>query len=57
METNASDFTISANYSVGNLTIIPEIRFDTNDENVFLDSDGVASDNLASFILAFTYGF
>jgi len=57
IETNASDFTISANYSVGNLTIIPEIRFDTNDESVYLDADGAASDNLASFILAFTYGF
>ena len=56
-ETNASDFTLSANYSIGNLTIIPEIRFDTNDENVFLDADGVATDNLASFLVAFTYAF
>lgn len=56
-ETNASDFTITANYSVGNLTIIPEIRFDTNDEDVFLDSDGAPSSSLASFVLAFTYGF
>jgi len=56
-ETNASDFTLSANYSIGNLTIIPEVRIDTNDENVFLDSDGAATDGLASFVLAFTYGF
>ena len=56
-ETNASDFTLSANYSIGNLTIIPEIRIDTNDENVFLDADGEATDGLASFVLAFTYGF
>lgn len=56
-ETNASDFTISANYSIGNLTIIPEVRLDTNDENVFLDADGAATDGLASFVLAFTYGF
>jgi len=56
-ETNATDFTISANYSIGNLTLIPEIRLDTNDENVFLDSDGAATDGLASFVLAMTYGF
>ena len=56
-ETNASDFTITANYSVGNLTIIPEFRIDTNDEDVFLDSDGAASSSLASFVLAFAYGF
>ena len=55
--TNASDFTISGNYTVGNLTIIPEFRIDTNDEDVFLDSDGAASSSLASFVLAFAYGF
>jgi len=54
-ETNATDFTISANYSIGNLTLIPEIRLDTNDENVFLDSDGAATDGLASFVLAMTF--
>jgi len=56
-ETNASDFTLSGNYSIGNLTIIPEIRIDTNSEDVFLDNDGAASSSLASFVLAFTYGF
>ena len=56
-ETNASDFTLSANYSVGNLTIIPEFRIDTNDEDVFTEDDGTPSSSLASFVLAFTYGF
>ncbi|MEM6319177.1 MAG: outer membrane beta-barrel protein [Bacteroidota bacterium] len=57
MENNVSDFTLSANYSIGNLTIIPEIRIDSSDEDVFLDSDGAASSSLASFLMAFTYSF
>lgn len=56
-ETNASDFTLSANYTIGNLTIIPEFRIDTNDEDVFTDKDGAASSSLSSFVLAFAYGF
>jgi len=56
-DTNASDFTISANYSIGNLTIIPEFRIDTNDNDVFTDSDYNPSSSLSSFVLAFAYGF
>ncbi|MEZ5045221.1 MAG: outer membrane beta-barrel protein [Saprospiraceae bacterium] len=54
---NASDFTLTGNYTTGNLTIIPEIRFDTNSEDVFVDKDGAPSSGLASFLLAFVYGF
>ena len=43
------DFTISANYMVGNLTIIPEFRLDS------FSDDGV--DGLSSFTLAAVYGF
>jgi len=56
-QTNASDFTLSGNYSIGNLTIIPEFRIDTNENDVFTDKDGNASSSLASFVLAFAYGF
>ncbi len=50
------DFTISANYTVGNLTIIPEFRLDSFSENVI--PDGVeTTDGLSSFVLAAVYGF
>lgn len=55
--TNASDFTLSANYTIGNLTIIPEFRLDTNDNDVFTDKDFNPSSSLSSFVLAFAYGF
>jgi len=43
------DFTISGNYSVGNLTIIPEFRIDSfSDDSV---------DGLSAFTLAAVYGF
>jgi len=54
--TNASDFTLSANYTIGNLTIIPEFRLDTNDNDVFTDKD-LNRSSLSSFVLAFAYGF
>lgn len=54
---NAFDFTLTGNYSVGNLTIIPEIRIDNTSEDVFLDTDGAASGSLASFLVAFVYSF
>ena len=56
-DTNASDFTLSANYTIGNLTIIPEFRLDTNDNDVFTDKDFNPSSSLSSFVLAFAYGF
>jgi len=56
-DTNAADFTLTGSYTTGNLTIIPEIRFDSVSEDVFFDGDGAPSGNLASFLLAFVYGF
>jgi len=53
---NVLDFTISANYSVGNLTIIPEFRIDAVSEDVFLDGTDL-SGSLTSFVLAAVYGF
>ncbi len=48
------DVTLSANYSTGNLTIIPEIRLDSASADLF---DGGTSSSLSSFVLAAVYGF
>lgn len=49
--------TLSLNYKVGNLTIIPEIRYDSSSEDTFFDSDAVASGSNAFVLLATTYTF
>lgn len=51
--------TFSGNYKVGNMTIIPEIRFDAfSDDIVVTDAiAGEVSSSLASFVLAAVYGF
>lgn len=49
--------TLSANFKVDNLTIIPEIRLDNAKDNIFLKNDGTATKSTASFILAATYKF
>ena len=51
------DFTLTGNYSVGNLSIKPELRLDSVSENVFIDRDLAPTDNLSSFILAVVYAF
>ncbi len=51
-------FTLSGNYNVGNLTIIPELRLDSGSEDfTFVDSDLENSSSLVSFLLAAVYGF
>ena len=50
------DFTISANYSVGSLTIIPEFRLDSFSKDV-IPNDGSLESSLSSFVLAAVYGF
>lgn len=51
------DFTLTGNYSIGNLSIKPELRLDSVSENVFIDRDLAPTDNLSSFILAVVYAF
>lgn len=51
------DFTLTGSYTVGNLTIKPELRLDKVSEDVFLDSDLNFQDNLSSFVLAAIYAF
>jgi len=58
-EENVIDLTLSANYKVGNLTIIPEFRVDMFSYDaivVDVENDEVGS-TLASFILAAVYSF
>lgn len=49
--------TLSLNYKVGNLTIIPEIRYDSSSEDTFLDSDALPTSSNAYVLLATTYTF
>nr|WP_321221965.1 outer membrane beta-barrel protein [uncultured Psychroserpens sp.] len=49
--------TLSANYKVDNLTIIPEIRLDSWSEEFYFDNDLEPSKNLASFLIAAVYKF
>ncbi|XLS28119.1 porin [Flavobacteriaceae bacterium M23B6Z8] len=51
------DVTLTGSYTVGDLTIKPELRLDSVSEDVFLDSDLDPTDNLASFVLAAIYTF
>lgn len=51
------DFTLTGSYTVGGLIIKPELRLDSISEEVFLDRDLQATDNLSSFVLAAIYAF
>ena len=57
---NVIDVTLSANYKIGNLTIIPEVRLDKfSSDLVFPDGLDLTNtqDNLTSFLLAAVYSF
>lgn len=49
--------TLSGNYKVGGLTIIPEIRFDKTSEDSYTDKDGDATDTMTTLTLAAVYKF
>lgn len=51
--------TLSGNYTVGDLTIIPELRLDSSSDNFFADKGSATLDNssLASFVIAAVYKF
>lgn len=58
------DLTLSANYTVGNLTIIPEFRVDLVSDTggdpageAFTDKEGEPTSTLASFLVAAVYAF
>jgi len=54
---NVTEFTLSANYKVGALTILPELRYDKLSGNGFADKDGVGTDSMISGTLAAIYKF
>ncbi len=57
---NVLDFTLSANYTVGNMTIIPEVRIDafSYEDAVITDAlNSEAAKSLSSFVLAVVYAF
>jgi Putative beta-barrel porin-2, OmpL-like. bbp2 len=54
---NVTAFTLSGNYKVEGLTIIPELRFDSASENTFFDKDYKATKTLPTANLAFVYKF
>jgi len=49
--------TVSANFRIDNLTIIPELRFDSAKGNVFAKSDGSPTSSTGTFLLAAVYKF
>lgn len=49
--------TLSLNYKVGNLTIIPEFRVDAASEDIFSNSEAVSKGVTAYALLATTYSF
>jgi hypothetical protein len=49
--------TLTGRYSVGDLTIIPELRLDSASEDLFVDGDGGATGALSAFNLAAVYTF
>jgi len=55
---NVLDVTLSGNYKVGSLTIIPELRLDQTSEDTFVEKSNTGmSKSLSSFVLAAVYSF
>ncbi len=54
---NVLDVTLTGQYKVGDLTIIPELRLDSASEDTFVDNDLDATKSLSSFVLAAVYSF
>jgi hypothetical protein len=55
--TNVFDVTLSPNFRIGNLTIIPEIRLDNAKTEIFSNEDGKGTKSTFTGILAATYHF
>jgi hypothetical protein len=57
-DTSVTAFTLSGNYKINGLTIIPEFRLDSNsDEVMFVDSNLAPSKSASQVLLALVYGF
>ena len=51
------DFTLTGQYKVGDLTIIPEFRLDSTSEDRFINRDLEMTKSLSSFVLGAVYSF
>lgn len=49
--------TLSANFKIASLTLIPELRFEKASEEIYLRSSGQGTKNAASFLMAAVYKF
>lgn len=49
--------TLSANYKIDDLTIIPEIRIDNGSNDIFVDNNLAPQNTLSSFLIAAIYSF
>ena len=56
-DANAFEFTLTGNYAIGDLMIIPEFRIDSTSEDTFLNDDLEPTGSLASFLVAAVYKF
>ena len=49
--------TLTGSYTIDNLTIKPELRLDSNSEEVYIDNDSMATKSLSTFLVAAIYKF
>ena len=56
-EPNVFGLTLTGSYTIENLIIKPEIRLDSNSEEVYVDNDLAPTKSLAAFTLAAIYSF
>jgi len=57
-DTSVTALTLSGNYKVSGLTIIPEFRMDSNSDKVmFVDSDAAPAKSASQVLLGVVYGF
>ena len=49
--------TLSANFKIDNLIIIPELRYENASEEIYLKSSGAGTKNAGSFLIAAVYKF
>jgi Putative beta-barrel porin-2, OmpL-like. bbp2 len=54
---NIFETTLSANFKIDNLTILPEFRYESASKNLFVKDDGTGTKSTASVLLAAIYKF
>lgn len=57
LNTSIFDLTLSPNIKLGNLTIIPELRYETAKDAIYVKNDNTSTKNTFSAILAAVYHF